>query len=162
MRILVTGATGFIGLHLARRLQGTNHETLCLVRESSDVAELKQMGVTLVKGDVTDKESLVTAMTGCDWIANLANVYSFWEPRNAVFAEVNIDGTRNVMEAALESGVPKVAHVSSVVTYGKPATLPFSEDTQEGPVQFSEYARTKYQGDLIAWQLRDEKGYPCS
>ena len=160
MKILVTGATGFIGLHLARRLSTTSHQVSCLVRSSSNVVELQKLGMTLVTGDVTDRGSLLGGMKGCDWVANLANVYSFWEPRRKIYAEVNIEGTRNVMEAALETGVSKVAHVSSVVTYGKPAELPFTEETPVGPVQFSEYARTKHEGDLIAWKLHQEKKLP--
>ena len=160
MKILVTGATGFIGLHLIRRLSSTSHQVSCLIRASSNVVELEKLGVSLVTGDVTDRASLHSGMKGCDWVANLANVYSFWEPRPEIYAEVNVEGTRNVMEAALETGVSKVAHVSSVVTYGKPSELPFAEETPVGPVQFSEYARTKRQGDLIAWKLHQEKKLP--
>ena len=160
MKILVTGATGFIGFHLVRRLSATSHQVSCLVRASSNVVELEKLGVTLVTGDVTDRASLQGGMKGCDWVANLANVYSFWELRREIYTEVNIQGTRNVMEAALETGVSKIAHVSSVVTYGKPAELPFTEETPVGPVQFSEYARTKHVGDLIAWKLHQEKKLP--
>ena len=160
MKILVTGATGFIGLHLIKRLQTTDYDVRCLGRESSDVSELEEFNVTLITGDVTDKQSLLAAMDGCDWIANLANVYSFWEPCKDVYAQVNIEGTRNVMEAALETGVAKIAHMSSVVTYGKPKALPIAEDTLEGPFRFSEYARTKHEGDLIAWKLLEEQGLP--
>jgi dihydroflavonol-4-reductase len=160
LKILVTGATGFIGLHLVRRLATTNHQISCLVRPSSNVAELEKLGVTLVTGDVIDRASLDEAMKGCDWVANLANVYSFWEPKKKIYAEVNIEGTRNVMEAVLESGVSKVAHMSSVVTYGKPTKRPFAEETPVGPVRFSEYARTKYDGDLLAWRLYEERKLP--
>jgi dihydroflavonol-4-reductase len=90
----------------------------------------------------------------------LANIYSFWEPNKQVYTDVNVEGTRNVMEAALETGVSKVVHVSTVVTYGKPADCPFTEESPVGPVRFSEYARTKYEGDLIAWELYEKKGLP--
>ena len=160
MRIFVTGATGFIGGHLMERLAQTDHEVRCLVRASSDVHQLQKCGVSLVRGDVTDRDSLVAGMGGCDWVANLANVYSFWEPRKALYREVNVVGTRNVMEAALKTGVTKVAHVSSVVTYGRPQQLPFVEETPEGPRQFSEYARTKFEGDQIVWKLHKERKLP--
>jgi dihydroflavonol-4-reductase len=122
---------------------------------------LQKCGVTLVRGDVTDRDSLVAGMEGCDWVANLANVYSFWEPRKALYREVNVVGTRNVMEAALKTGVTKVAHVSSVVTYGRPQQLPFTEETPEGPNQFSEYARTKFEGDRIVWKMVADEGLPA-
>ena len=159
MKILVTGATGFIGPHLVNRLSDTEHELRCLVRTTSKVGDLEKAGVALVRGDVTDKSSIVAGIQGCDWVVNLANVYSFWEPRPEVYTEVNIDGTRNVMEAALETGVSKVIHVSSVVTYGRPDQLPFTEETAVGR-RNSEYARTKYEGDLIAWELFEKERLP--
>lgn len=150
MKTFVTGGTGFIGTHLVRRLAQNEHELVCLVRETSDVLTLEELGATLVRGDVTDRDSVLAGMRGCDWVANLANIYSFWEPDKRVYTEVNVEGTRNVMECALETEVSKVVHVSTSATYGKPADVPFTEESAVGPVRFSEYAETKYQGDLVA------------
>jgi dihydroflavonol-4-reductase len=160
MKIFITGGTGFIGKHLVKRLAQSEHKLVCLVRESSDTAGLKEQGAAVVRGDVTDKNSVVQGMKDCQWVINLANIYSFWEPRKQVFTEVNIEGTRNVMEAALETGVSKVVHVSTAGVYGKPAECPFCENDPVGPVRFSEYFRTKYEGDLIAWELYEKKGLP--
>ncbi len=160
MRLFITGATGFVGSHLVRRLAQTEHDLYCLVRETSDVGELETLGATLFTGDVTDRDTLPGGMEGSDCVINLANVYSFWEPDKQVFAEVNVEGTRNVMECALELEIPKVVHVSSVVTFGRPDEVPFNEETPVGPERFSEYARTKYGGDLIAWDLYEEQGLP--
>lgn len=160
MKIFITGATGFIGTYLVRRLAQTAHELCCLVRETSDVRELEDLGLSLVTGDVTDKDSVRAGMEGNDWVLHLANVYSFWEPDKQVYTDVNVKGTRNVMECALELGVAKVVHVSSIVVFGKPDQLPFNEDTPVGPERFSEYARTKYEGDLIAWDLYEKQGLP--
>jgi dihydroflavonol-4-reductase len=77
MRIFVTGATGFIGTHLVQRLALTEHRMVCLVRKTSNVSTLKEVGATLVTGDVTDRDSLLQAMNGCCWVINLANIYSF-------------------------------------------------------------------------------------
>jgi dihydroflavonol-4-reductase len=160
MKTFITGATGFIGTHLVKRLAQTKHELYCLVRKTSNVSRLKELGATLITGDVTDKDSLLEGMRGCDWVINLANVYSFWEPNRQIYTDVNVTGTRNVMECALETGISKVVHVSSVVTYGKPADCPFTEESSVGPVRFSEYARTKYAGGLIAWELYEKEGLP--
>jgi dihydroflavonol-4-reductase len=160
MRTFITGATGFIGTHLVRRMAQTEHELLCLVRKSSNVNVLEELGVTLIRGDVTDKNSLLEGMRGCQWVINLGNVYSFWEPNKRVYRDVNVEGTRNVMECALELGVSKVVHVSTGATYGKPADCPFTEESVVGPLRFSEYARTKYAGDLIAWEFHQKKGLP--
>ena len=160
MKIFITGATGFIGLQLVELLTQTSHELHCLVRKTSRTSRLKELGVPLIIGDVIDKASLLAGMKGCDWVINLANVYTFWEPDKQIYADVNIKGTQNVMEAALETEVSKVVHVSSVVAFGKPEDFPFTEDSALGPVQFSEYARTKYEGTQIAWELYEKKGLP--
>jgi len=160
MKILVTGATGFIGSHLVRRLKQTGHQLFCLVRKNSDIRLLEELGAMLVIGDVTDKSSLLQGMKGCDWVMNLANVYSFWEPDKRIYTRVNVEGTRNVMECALETGISKVVHTSSVVIFGKPQDIPFTEESPVGPVWFSEYARTKYSGDLIAWEFYEKKKLP--
>ncbi|MBN2297998.1 MAG: NAD-dependent epimerase/dehydratase family protein [Deltaproteobacteria bacterium] len=160
MKIFITGSTGFIGTHLVQRLVQTKHEIVCLVRSTSKVEKLEKLGVTLVLGDVTDKKSVLEGMRGCDWVMNLANVYTFWERDRSIYWKVNVEGTRNVMESALENKVKKVVHVSSVAVWGKPAILPFAEDIEVGPERTSDYARSKYEGDLIAWDLMRTKGLP--
>lgn len=160
MRVFITGATGFIGSHVAKRLAQTEHQMRCLVRETSDVGELKKLGATLVTGDIVDKGSVLEGMRGCDWVLDIAGLYSFWEPKKQVFTDVNITGTRNVMECALELGVAKVVHISTAGIYGKPEDIPFTEESSVGPDRFCEYFRTKYEGDLIAWELHRTKGLP--
>ena len=160
MRIFVTGGTGFIGTHLVRKLASTDHQVTCLVRRSSNTSVLEQLGVNFVSGDVTNPNSLRLAITGHDCIINLANIYSFWESDPRVYQRVNVEGTRSVMEIALEAGVSKVVHVSTGGIYGKPKDVPFTEESEVGPVQFSEYFRTKYVGDQIAWELFKNKRLP--
>jgi dihydroflavonol-4-reductase len=160
MKTLVTGGTGFIGTYLVRRLIQRGHQARCLVRATSHTSELETMGAALVTGDVSDKASLLEGMGGCEWVVNLANIYSWWEPDRRIYSKINVQGTRNVMECALEAGAAKVVHVSTASVYGKPATSPFSEGTPVGPVRPSEYSRTKYAGELVAWQLHEERGLP--
>jgi dihydroflavonol-4-reductase len=160
MKIFVTGATGFIGTHLAKRLANTEHEMRCLVRETSICDCLNDLGATCIVGDVVDKDSVREAMQGCEWVVNLANIYSFWEANPQVFTDVNIDGTRNVLECALALKAAKVVHVSTSLVYGKPADCPFTEESPVGPERFSKYAKTKYRGDLIAWRMYEQKGLP--
>ncbi|MBN1471554.1 MAG: NAD-dependent epimerase/dehydratase family protein [Syntrophaceae bacterium] len=168
MKVFITGGTGFIGRHLLRRMAQTKHEFYCLARKTSDTRELKDLGAHIVMGDVSDRSSLREGMRGCEWVFNLANVYSWWEPDKDIYRRVNVEGTRNVMECALEAGVSKVVHVSTMGIWGKPNELPFKEETPVGPVRESEYCRTKYEGDQIAWQYYRGKGlplvmvYPCA
>jgi len=160
MRVFLTGALGFIGRHVVVRLMQDGHELVCLVRKTSNPAWLREVGATVVVGDVLDKDSVLAGMRGCDWAVHLANLYSFWQPDRSLYAAVNIDGTRNVMESALEAGIAKIVHISTAAVYGRPADCPFTEDSPVGPARFSEYARTKYAGDLVAWELHRKRGLP--
>lgn len=160
MRVFVTGGTGFVGKPTLRRLVEGGHEVRCLVRKTSRTDALEKLGCELAYGDVTDRASVLDGMKGCEWVVNLANVYSFWEPDKSVYRRVNVEGTRNVAEAALEEGVSKVAHVSTFVVWGKPAQIPFDEETPVGPERFTAYAQSKYEGDLVVWKLYRERGLP--
>lgn len=160
MRVLVTGGTGFVGKPTVRKLLEAGHGVRCLVRRTSHTRELEELGCELAYGDVTEKASVLEGVRGCDWLVHLANVYSFWEPDKSVYRRVNVEGTRNVAEAALEVGVSKVAHVSTFVVWGKPAQIPFDEETPVGPERFTAYAESKYEGDLVVWKLYRERGLP--
>ena len=160
MKIFITGATGFIGTHLAQRLAQSKHDLVCLVRKTSNVRQLEELGATLITGDLSGRDHMLEGMNRFDWVLHLARTYSYWEPNKRVYAGVNVAGTRNVLKCALESGVSKVVHVSTATVFGKPEERPFNEESSVGPVRFSEYARTKYEGDLITWQLYRERGLP--
>ena len=160
MKIFITGATGFIGSHLAERLSRTEHKMCCLVRDPSRAKRLTELGAKLVQGDVTDKTSVMNGMKGCDWVFNLANIYTMWMPDKRTYHEINVDGTRNVMDCALELRASKVIHVSTVAIWAKSSASPFNEETPISPVQVSEYARSKYEGDLIAREYHQKRGLP--
>ena len=160
MKTFVTGGTGFIGTYVVRQLLERGHEPICLVRPTSETAELDSLGIPLVHGDVTNADSFLAALGECDWVVHLANLYSWWEPNPQLYHAVNIAGTQKVMACALETQVSKVIHVSTAYVYGKPATSPFTEETPVGPTRPSAYTRTKYQGELLAWQMYIEKGLP--
>ncbi len=167
MKVFVTGATGFIGSYLVKRLVQTDWDVVCLVRLTSKVGPLENLGVDLRVGDVTEEESVVAAMQGCDVAVNLANLYSFWEPDDRQYSRINIDGTRNVMQAALDTGAAKVIHVSTYGAYGIPMECPFTEDCAVVPRFTSEYTRTKYAGEMVAWEMFEKQElplvvvYPC-
>ena len=160
LKVFVTGGTGFIGHHLVRRLSEEGHQIRCLVRKSSNYQPLVDLGAQPVFGSVTDRSTVCSGMEGCDWLFHLANLYSMWEPNTARFHTVNVEGTRIVLEAALEAGVKKVVYVSTVAVYGKPAQSPFTEMCERGPVLFSEYARTKSAAEKLAWELHHTRGLP--
>lgn len=160
MRVFVTGATGFIGRHLVQRLVHEGHSVRCLVRKTSDIRRLVDLGVDIVYGDVNHREALISGMEGCEILFHLANLYSMWEPNPRRFTVVNVEGTRTALECALEAKVERVVYLSTVAVYGKPVDDPFNECSPHGPVHFSEYARTKAAAEKIAWDLHRTKGLP--
>ncbi len=160
MKIFITGGTGFIGKYTTELLSKTNHELKILIRRTSETSILNKPNITPVKGELKDRKSLLEGMQDCDSVINIAGHYTFWEPDKRIYGDVNIDGTRNVFECALETDIKKVVHVSTAGIYGKPKEEPFNEMSQVGPVQYSEYFRTKYEGDKIAWDLFEKRNLP--
>lgn len=116
MRALVTGASGFIGSHIADRLIERGDAVRALVRPSSDVSYLEERGVELVRGDITDPASLAPAVEGVEVVYHLAAMVGDWGPWRE-FRSVTIEGTRNVLEAAARAGVPRFLHVSTDDVY---------------------------------------------
>lgn len=152
MKIFITGGTGFIGNHVVRRLAEGGHQLRCLARSTSRTERLREIGAEVVVGDVTNRQSLLDGMKGCDWVVNLANFFDFWAPDDRIYTDINVVGTRNVMEAASSTKASKVVHVSTIAIYGQ-AKWPITETTELGATCASEYARTKRAGDAIAWEL---------
>ena len=161
MKIFITGGTGFIGSYTTELLSKTNHQLKLLVRKTGNSSSfLNKLNVTIVEGDLKDKQSLLEGMKDCDSVINIAALYSLWEPNKKIYNEINVNGTRNVMECALEAKIKKVVHISTAGVYGKPKEDPFTEESPVGPIQYSEYFKTKYEGELIAWDLHENKGLP--
>ncbi len=160
MRIFITGATGFIGRHFIARLRDTPHTVTCLVRRGSRLEHLQLAQARLVYGDILDADAVLAGMQGHDAVVHLAALYSFWERRPRRYYDVNVEGTRRVMECALQAGVSKVVLVSTSLVYGVPAERPFHEDVPAGRRLLSAYARSKYAGECIAWELHRSRGLP--
>ncbi len=114
---LVTGATGFLGSHVARLLAERGDDVRALVRPSSDLQALDGVELVTVVGDVCDRRSVRQAMHGIDRVFHLAGTTNLRLPRAATFA-LNVEGTRIVLEEALRSGVERVVHTSSVAAVG--------------------------------------------
>lgn len=159
MKIFITGGTGFIGTHLVRRLAKDGHQMYCLARPTSRTETLREIGARVIPGDATDKESVAEGMRGCDSVVNLANFFDFWTRDPRIYSDVNILGTRNVMEAAIAARVFKVIHVSTVAIYGN-AKWPITEASEVGARCPSKYAQTKRAGDLVAWELYHKGDLP--
>ncbi|OGW42187.1 MAG: NAD-dependent dehydratase [Nitrospirae bacterium GWD2_57_9] len=130
MKVLVTGATGFIGFHVARHLQRNGFEVRALVRNAVDAAFLEDLGLEPVAGDIREINSLYSAMRGCRQVYHLAADYRLWVPDPAAMYEINVQGTRNVMHAALMLNLEKVVYTSTVgVLAPARSGRPSSEET---------------------------------
>jgi dihydroflavonol-4-reductase len=117
--ILVTGGSGFLGRHLVRLLAGYGYPVRVLARPSSDLKALEGLEYERAAGDVTDAASVARAVRGCRYIIHAAGLFRFWG-RHEDFDSINVEGTRNVAEAALAVRAERMVHISTVAVVGDP------------------------------------------
>jgi nucleoside-diphosphate-sugar epimerase len=132
-RILVTGATGLIGGGLARRLLAAGAAVRALVRRPGSASALRAEGVDVAQGDMTDPTSLANAVDGCDAVAHFAGVLGDEAVPWARFMAVNVEGTRSLLNAAVDAGVRRFLYASSVWAYGFDAGPGTDETTPARP-----------------------------
>lgn len=120
MRAFVTGATGFVGGRLVGRLLERGDDVRALVRSPGRAGRLREPGCELIPGDLSSRAHLTAAMRGCDAAFHLAAIYRNGVPtsRRDELMAVNVEGTENVLDAAVDVGVGRVVHVSSIVAFG--------------------------------------------
>ena len=153
---LITGATGFLGWHVARQLLECGHTVRALVRSTS---RLRQIDAQPVTGDLRDPESLERAVEGCGVVFHVAADYRLWARDSAEMYRSNVDGTRNLLEAARRAGVERFVYTSTVGCIGMP---PGGGD-EDTPVALSDmagpYKRSKFLAEQAALQYARE-GFP--
>jgi len=157
-KAFVTGVTGFTGGWLAKRLVERGYDVVGLVRNPEKAAHLEELGVTLVEGDLRDKSSFAGAMKGTDVVFHVAAAYRQEGVPNKFFWEVNVDGTRNMLEAAKEAGVERFVHTSTVGVQGEIANPPATEDAPFNPGDV--YQESKKAGELLARKFFEENDLP--
>lgn len=148
----MTGATGFVGSAVARRLLRDGHKVRVLARAGSDRRNLQGLDVEVVEGDLTQPVTLLPACDGCDALFHVAADYRLWAPDPSELYRANVDGTRAILEAAKRVGVPRIVYTSSVATLGIPKDgAPGSETT---PVSVNDmighYKRSKFLAEEVA------------
>src|SRR3989442_6151359 len=159
MRCFVTGASGFIGANLVNELVARGHQLKALLRPESDLRGLKGADFERVNGEVSDPKKLVASMRGCDWCFHVAASYRLWLRDYAPMYAVNVEGTRNVIEAAAEAGCSRIVYTSTVGCIGLPKEVnrvvtPTDESTPVSESQMSNpYKLSKWKAEGAAREL---------
>jgi dihydroflavonol-4-reductase len=146
MKALVTGTTGFVGFHVAKVLKDKSFDVRALVREESNISDVKTLDVELFRGDIRDYDSICRALKGCQQLYHLAADYRLWVPDPKTMYEINVQGTKNAMEAALRLGIEKVVYTSTVGVLaansaGKPSNEESHSDIRD---MVGHYKRSKF------------------
>lgn len=146
MRVLVTGGSGFVGCHVARELVERGETVRALVRPASRRDNLAHLGVEFVCGDLTDPASLREAVQGCAMLYHVAADYRLWAADPQELYRSNVEGTRSLLQAALEAGVSKVVYTSTVGALGIPKDgTPGNEETPVSEADMiGHYKRSKF------------------
>jgi len=166
MKCFVTGASGFVGSNLVHELTARGHRVRALLRPGADERGLLGLKYDKVVGDVLDRKLLEREMEGCDWCFHVAATYALWMRDYAPMYEVNVEGTRNVIEAAGKVGCKKIVYTSTVGCIGLPKEVdgkctPSTEVDVIAPDQLSnDYKKSKFQGEAVAYELFRKKALP--
>lgn len=147
MTALVTGATGFTGGHLARRLVAAGDHVRAVVRDPSKAADLAAAGVEVVRGDLTDRASLERAMAGVDVVYNIGALYRAAGLKDSIYRAVNADAVVTLIECAKAAGVKRIVHCSTVGVHGDIEHPPANEDAPLRPGDV--YQETKVLGEQL-------------
>lgn len=148
MKILVTGGTGFTGKALVKRLLDDGHQVVVLdYKEGLKTQELREMGAEVVLGSVTDKEIVSRSMKGVEIVHHLAAAFRELGVAESYYWEVNVEGTRNVLQAAFDQKVKKFVYCSTCGVHGNIDNPPGGEDAPIRPADY--YQKTKYEAEPI-------------
>ena len=153
MKLFITGATGFVGAHVAGLAAASGHELRLLVRATSNRLHLPP-SAELVTGDLRAPDAFASSLVGCDALIHVAADYRLWVPDPAEMYEANVKGTRKLLQLAQEAGVPRVVYTSSVATMGfrKDGTVVDEETPVSEADMIGHYKRSKWLAEQVAIQ----------
>jgi dihydroflavonol-4-reductase len=158
MKALVTGATGFVGGAVARALVRAGRDVRVLARPDADLRNLEGLNVERLAGDLRDPASLRKALEGCGHLYHVAAHYALWAKDPAIFYDINVTGTRNLLEAAHAAGIERTVYCSTIGAIGLPAGGGLG--TEETPVSLAQmaghYKRSKYLAEQEVLKMAKE------
>ncbi|MBL0181127.1 MAG: NAD-dependent epimerase/dehydratase family protein [Chitinophagaceae bacterium] len=149
MKIFITGATGYVGNQLARQLMQQGKELNLLVRDPGSVNLPAGKNVTIFKGDITDEESVARAIKDCRYVYHCAAIAKLNTSDKNIFYDVNVTGTRNIMEAALHANVQKMVFTSSAAVFGPSLNIPLTENDPRIESFESDYDFSKHMAENL-------------
>ena len=164
MKIFITGATGFIGGHVARKLRERGDHVVALARAPERASALGDLGCELIRGTLGDEAAIEQGIDGCDAVIHGAAIYEVGIPasRHEAMYEANVAGTERVLRAALAAGTPRVVYVSTIAAFGNTHGKVVDETYEHPGSGFtSYYEETKYRAHQLARRLIEEEGLPC-
>lgn len=166
MKCFVTGASGFIGSNLVHELNLRGHRVKALLRAGADDSGLLGAKYERVTGDILDRALLERELVDCDWCFHVAASYALWLRNYKPMYQANVEGTRNVLEAAGRAGCKKIVYTSTVGCIGLPKKVagkytPTTEaDVIETEQLSNDYKKSKFQAEAVAMELFHKKGLP--
>lgn len=149
MNVFITGATGYIGQRLALILAEEGHVVRALVRSADKAGLLEHPNISFISGSLEDTEALEKGSAGCDAIFHLAAYARVWAADPAVYAKINVEGTENVLKAALKNNVKRVVVTSTAGAVGPSGKAPVTEATAREVPFFNEYEETKRAAEAV-------------
>lgn len=163
-KALVTGGTGFIGSHVVRRVIREGLDVRCLVRPGSQRRNLENLSIEFAEGDLNDAASLKKAMSGCSILFHVAADYRIWAKDPQELIRTNVQGSRDLLQAAADAGVQKVVFTSSVAAVGRPITngqMGIGREELDPPKDqlIGAYKQSKFASDQVAREFA-KKGLP--
>jgi dihydroflavonol-4-reductase len=158
MKTLVSGATGFIGSAVVRKLLARGREVRCYVEPGASRRNLDGLDVEIVEGDVNDRATAGRAMEGCNVFYHLAAIYKLWLPDNALMYEVNVEGTKTMLFAAMKANLDKVVYTSSIAAVGQPEDGSLADETTAFNLwdDANHYVRSKWLSERDALRFASE------
>ncbi|MFQ5948335.1 MAG: NAD-dependent epimerase/dehydratase family protein [Acidimicrobiia bacterium] len=158
--VFITGATGFVGGALLRRLASGPRRVRALVRHPAGKERVEDLGAEAVLGDLMDSESLEAGMAGCETVYHVAGLNAFCLREPSRLFRVNVDGSRNLIAAAARAGVRRAVYTSSAATLGEEPGTVGREDSKHRGWFLSAYERSKCEAELAVCDLADRLGIP--
>jgi dihydroflavonol-4-reductase len=159
MTVLVTGGAGYIGGELTRRILARGEEVRVLDLKVDESSDLARLGAELLARDIRSPGDVRRALKGCDRLYHVAALFQMWQRDRRRYQDVNVEGTRNVLENALEMQVSRVVYTSSAVTIGEADGQLGEENTVHRGYFLSDYERSKHSAEGVALDLC-QRGLP--